>query len=590
MLHHLFENIVTANREKVALIYREQKMTYEELNIRANSVAYKLKKNGVGVGSKVALMVERSFEMVIGILAILKVGGVYVPIDPEYPTDRIRYILSDSAPILMLTTKNAISYPLNYGIKSIDINDAFSYDSDEHFCNLNIEMPDDALAYIIYTSGSTGNPKGVMVEHRNVVSLLKSVDFGFTSEDVWTMFHSISFDFSVWELFGAITTGASLVLIPNEIRNNFREYRRLLIDYEVTIINHTPSAFYSLQIEEQKYIEKQLSSITHVIFGGEKLIPSKLCEWKKKYPHMRLFNMYGITETTVHVTCKELSYEDLLSGISNIGVALPHLKVHLLDEQCNCVKVNEIGEICVEGDGVARGYVNNPTETENHFIKCLGDSKKTLYKSGDLARYLPNGDMEYIGRIDNQVKIHGYRIELEEIETYILQISEINEAVVIIEDNDEYNISMKVLYSAEVDIDEKFFSNYLLTKIPSYMVPRKFKRVMRFIRKENGKIDRKKMSDLYKETFLDNSQLPVEEIPFIQAEILNVISYNLFGEVNKVSVDDDFIDVGIDSLSFIKVIVALEKSFSFQFDDEFLLITEFPTVRTLVEYVEKKII
>jgi len=582
MLHHLFEEVAAQHPQEIALCYSNEEMTYEQLNVRSNQLAHELVFNGVAPYTNVAILMDRSFDMVIAILAVLKAGAAYVPIDPNYPKDRIAFIVEDSSTKIVLTNLKDRAQASNYGVSQIHVKDIFQQDES----NLNVNQSEDALAYIIYTSGSTGNPKGVMVEHRNVISLLNAVKFSFSSSDVWSLFHSISFDFSVWELFCSLLTGATLVIVPEEARKNFRLYRRLLIERKVTIANQTPSAFYSFQMEELKHPDKQLS-LTTVFFGGEKLEPMRLKEWKKRYPLTQLINMYGITETTVHVTHKKLGSENILSDASNIGVALAHLKIHLLNDAFLPVSNEEIGEIFVEGAGLARGYVNNPELTKEKFVEHPAISKNKLYRSGDLGRYLPNGEIEYIGRTDNQIKIRGYRIELEEIESKLKQYEGIQEVIVAAEAHGDSKVLI-AFYTCEVDLDTTSISEFLLTKLPSYMVPSIFRRVEEFIKMGNGKVDRNRIFEC-KEFKNTNSQLSTEGMSLLQKRILDIITTCFVEGSGNITMSSEFSDVGLDSLTFIQVIVALEEAFDFEFDDEVLLITGFPTVRSMVEYVESKV-
>ena len=559
-------------------------MTYGQLNAKANQLANKIMEIGTPIGSNIAILMDRSLEMVISILAILKSGCAYVPIDSEYPKAIINYIINDSCSYLVLTDAYSDLENINYyNVKNIE----------EHDINTNnpqLYIPDDALAYVIYTSGSTGSPKGVMIEHRNIINLFSSININFNSSDVWTLFHAISFDFSVWELFGALLTGGKLIIVPQNIRKNFREYRKLLIENNVTILNQTPSAFYSLQAEELKYKNKCLM-LKHIVLGGEKLNPIYLKEWKEKYNETRIINMYGVTETTIHATYKEINENDINLNISNIGNALPHLKIHLLNNNLNHVVAGEIGEIFIEGSALARGYINNQTLTSNNFIDCCEISTCKLYRSGDLGRYLPNGNIEYIGRVDNQVKIRGHRIELEGIETHINKLEEIKQSIVIVREVNETDKTLALLYISEKEINKTTILNYLSEKIPLYMMPSLFVRVESFHLTLNGKIDRKKAEEHLKHVTNDPTSIVSElKLNNIQKKAFDIIIANIDVNVlNNGLFNVDFPISGLDSITYIKIIVALEDELSFEFDDEMLKLSSFSNIKLMLEYIESKI-
>ena len=272
-----------------------------------------------------------------------------------------------------------------------------------------------------------------MIEHWNVVRLMFNdrMQFDFGEKDIWTMFHSFCFDFSVWEMYGALLYGGKLVIVPNLTAKDPKEYLRLLKKEGVTVLNQTPSAFYRLAQEEVNRKGKKLS-IRYVIFGGEALKPILLKTWKEKYPDTKLVNMYGITETTVHVTYKEIGWNEIEKDISNIGKPIPTLTAYVMGKNFRILPVGVAGELCVGGDGVGRGYLNKPELTAEKFVENPYMPEERLYRSGDMVRFLADGDMEYLGRIDNQVKIRGYRIELGEVESQLLKIKDIKEAAVIV--------------------------------------------------------------------------------------------------------------------------------------------------------------
>jgi len=557
-------------------------MTYEQLNIYANQIAHELIKKGVAYGDKVAILMDPSIDIVASIFAVLKSGAAYVPINPDYPEKMQNEIITGSDSKVLLTNSKSKATAYTH-IKTILVDSVIN----TNIGNPGFSFPQNALAYVIYTSGTTGYPKGVEIEHRNVISLLEAANYGFIPSDVWTLFHLINFDFSVWEIFGSLLTGASLVVIPDEIRRNVREFRKILIENEVTILNITPSAFYSLQLEELKHLNSQLF-IKRIIFGGESLAPIRLKEWKNKYPSTVFINMYGITETTVHVTYKELSECDIYSDINNIGQALTHLKIYLLNESLTPVLEGDVGEIFVEGAGLARGYLNNPALTEEKFFVCPGVSKNRLYRSGDLAQRLPSGDLAYLGRIDNQVKVRGHRIELEAIEKHLNQFDGIIQSIVIAHEISETDKILKAFYTSKSDIRFKDIANYLGAKLPSYMIPSVFVCVDGFPLTSSGKIDRKKVLEHETANYL---QCSVDnEMSLTQQKIFSTIT-GCFSEenLNNSPVSANLDITHLDSLNFIRVVVALEEEFGFEFDDEMMIVDSFSTIHSMIEYVESKI-
>ncbi|MGB3468874.1 MAG: amino acid adenylation domain-containing protein, partial [Cyclobacteriaceae bacterium] len=419
----IFEAQVSCNPENTALFFEGVEVSYRELDELSNQLAhYLIDTYHIEPDDLVGIMQDRSEWLVISILGVLKSGGAYVPIDPSHPKERIDFILQDTnckacldADELGRFRSARQNYPLT---------------------RVSAETTADNLAYVIYTSGSTGKPKGVLIEHGNVVRLFKNDEalFDFHDRDVWTLFHSYAFDFSVWELFGALLFGGKLVLIPRIVSQDSKAYLEVLEKEKVTVLNQTPSAFYSLQKEEEKW-EAGLS-VRYVIFGGEALSPGKLQSWHKRYPSCKLINMYGITENTVHTTYKEISAEDISLNRSNIGSAIPTVSCVVLDEHVNLVPAGVSGELYIGGSGVARGYLNRPSLTRERFIESPLAEGSRLYRTGDKVKQLANGDLEYLGRKDDQVKIRGYRIELGEIEHALSGHEQIGQAVVLAKENE----------------------------------------------------------------------------------------------------------------------------------------------------------
>ena len=442
-LHQLFEEQVERAPDATALVFEQQRLTYRELNARANQLARHLKTLGVGPETLVGMYMDRSIEMIIGILGILKAGGAYLPMDIVYPQDRVAFMLEDSqTPIVLTRQKFADRLPQTNSRQILCLDNNWMPFAQEQEDNLVSETTAENLAYVIYTSGSTGKPKGALITHYNVDRLFKATDqwFGFNEHDVWTFFHSYAFDFSVWELWGALLYGGTLVMVSYERSRNPEAFYQLLYEQHVTVLNQTPSAFRQLiRAEEALGVSEQLA-LRLIIFGGEALEMQSLQPWFEKHGDTmpQLVNMYGITETTVHVTYRPLTINDVKkSAGSVIGVPIPDLQVYILDQYQKLAPVGVAGEMHVGGNGVARGYLNRPELTQErflpNFLSIQPDAR--LYKTGDLARYLPNGDIEYLGRIDQQVKIRGFRIELGEIETALTSYPAIAEATVIVRED-----------------------------------------------------------------------------------------------------------------------------------------------------------
>ncbi|MGY4490645.1 amino acid adenylation domain-containing protein [Pseudomonas sp. TE3610] len=438
-LHRLFERQAARAPQAVALSSGTERLSYAQLNARANRVAHVLRSRGVGPQVLVGIAAERSFDLIVGLLAILKAGGAYLPLDPAYPAQRLTHMQQDSGIDLLLTQRELVGQlALVPGLEVICLDDAATFAGASED-NLESGPGADDLAYCIYTSGSTGNPKGVPVTHANVARLLQASqrDFRFGPSEVWTLFHSCAFDFSVWEIFGALTQGGRLVIVPYLTSREPQAFYRLLCDEGVTVLNQTPSAFRQL-IPFAVAAPAQALSLRHVIFGGEALEVGTLAPWFSHFgdQQVRLVNMYGITETTVHVTYRLLSQADLGRAGSPIGQPLADLQWYFLDDQMNPVPPGVAGELYIGGAGLARGYWRRPGLSAERFVaNPFGVPGSRLYRSGDLARYLADGAVEYLGRADHQVKVRGFRIELGEIEACLRQAPQVRDAVVLVGDD-----------------------------------------------------------------------------------------------------------------------------------------------------------
>lgn len=554
-LQEIFETQAAVTLDNTAVVFGSRTLTYRQLNEKANQLARLLRKKGVGPDQIVGIALYRSEYIVIGLLAILKAGGAYLPIDPGYPEDRIRYMLEDSGARLLITEADLVD-KWQLDIERIDIRDDVHYRGDADDLS-RVNTPSD-LAYIIYTSGSTGKPKGVMIEHRNVVRLLfnSRFDFSFSAKDTWTMFHSFCFDFSVWEMYGALLYGGKLVVVSKEEAMDTKAFLHILKKEGVTVLNQTPGAFYNLIDEELKAPDCALG-LRYVIFGGEALKPIMLKPFKEKYPETRLINMYGITETTVHVTYKEIDNTMIEKNISNIGRPIPTLRTYIVDKNLALQPIGIPGELCVSGDGVGRGYLNNAEFTNKKFVASPFGGHGKLYRSEDLARMLPTGEMEYLGRIDNQVKIRGFRIELGEVEYAMLQHPEIREAVVAAFETESGGKKLFAYYLSDREIPGAALRAYLHESLPDYMIPSFFTKLNEMPLTINGKIDKRKLPKRIEVPGDKERQYPKNDIEDVLLKIWCSVLH-----LDNISTDDDFFDLGGDSLTAIKMLSLLPESIS----------------------------
>ncbi|MES2888279.1 MAG: amino acid adenylation domain-containing protein [Pseudomonadota bacterium] len=506
LIHELFEHQVRLQPEAPALTHGPLTVSYGELNARANRLAQVLKANGVQPDQTVALCAQRSVGLVVGILAILKAGAAYVPLDPSYPSDRLAHALSDSGAQLLIHQAGSGHAGWAQGRLPVAIDAggrlllAPEVAPDVAAGNPhNPTLRADHAAYVIYTSGSTGQPKGVVVEHGHVTRLLQATQplFEFGAQDVWTLFHSFAFDFSVWELWGALLHGGRLVIVSADTARSPEAFYELVLEERVTVLNQTPSAFRPLiAAQARRGGEHRLRT---VIFGGEALVLQSLVPWfeRNSAEKTTLVNMYGITEITIHATHARITPAQCRSGVGSvIGAALSHLHLQILDPQGQPVALGEMGEIHVGGASVARGYLNQPELTASRFLSDPRDPRPgaRMYKTGDLARQHPDGQIEYLGRNDFQVKIRGHRIELGEIEATLLRHPGVQDAVVLARD-DPHAPGEKQLAAYCVGPAAKVVSGLALRafcqqSLAPHMVPSHFDWLERLPLTPNGKIDR----------------------------------------------------------------------------------------------------
>jgi amino acid adenylation domain-containing protein len=499
-LHQLFEAQAAQRPNAIALVYEGEQLSYAALNAKSNRLALKLRKQGVGPEVRVGIATERAMPLVVGLLAILKAGGAYVPLDPQYPAERLSYMIEDSGITMLLTQQHLID-----GLSARDGVQVLSLESLElEACsdeNLPALATPDNLAYVIYTSGSTGRPKGALLSHANVGRLLTATadEFNFGPDDVWTLFHSYAFDFSVWELFGSLCTGGRLVIVPYDISREPQAFHRLLCDEGVTVLNQTPSAF--RQLLPVACASERSLALRQVIFGGEALEVASLRPWFERFGDQQptLVNMYGITETTVHVTYRAIRLTDLDGKAqSPIGLPIRDLRWYLLDSQLQPVPVGVAGELYIAGAGLARGYHGRFGLTAERFVPSPFEASQRLYRSGDLARQRGDGSIDYLGRIDQQVKIRGFRIELGEIEAALLAQPGVRQAVLNVHNGDGGPQLCAYVVAEHTPHDPIAWRDHLRTALkvdlPDYMVPSHWLLLDALPLTGNGKLDRKALS------------------------------------------------------------------------------------------------
>ncbi|MBD0323430.1 MAG: amino acid adenylation domain-containing protein, partial [Aldersonia sp.] len=533
--------------DAVAVVFGADQLTYRELAGRANRLARRLIELGVGPESLVGVALPRSADLVVALLAVIEAGAGYVPLDPSYPQERIDYVLADSRPACVLSWRGREQ---DFGDTEVLELDALSLDrySDAPIgvAERTAVLLPDHVAYVIYTSGSTGRPKGVAVAHRNVVELLAGTEpvFGFGPDDVWTMFHSYAFDFSVWELWGPLLYGGRLVVVDYYTSRSPAQFLELLAREQVTVLNQTPSAFYQLvEADRAEHAQRELA-LRYVVFGGEALEPRRLRGWFGQRGDLacELVNMYGITETTVHVTHRRIGPADTAAA-SVVGRPIAGLRVYVLDDRLRPVPPNVPGEMYVAGGQLSRGYLGRPELTSVRFVADPFGSGARLYRSGDVARWTREGELEYLGRADDQVKIRGFRIELGEIEAAVSGLDGVGECAVVVRE-DVPGDRRLVAYVVPADAaapDSERLREQVAAALPAHMVPAAFVVLESIPLTVNGKLDRKALpAPVAQQREIRPPVTPVEQA--VAAAFAEVVG------VSRVGVDDDFFALGGNSL------------------------------------------
>jgi len=544
-IHSLFEDQVKKTPHNTAVVYEKSHLSYSDLNSRANALAAVIRGDKGLTDYPVGILIHPSIEMIIALLAVLKAGGAFVPLDPLYPVERIQYILKDSG-CTTLITGGKLGEKLNFSGQIINLDD-FSYGEKSDLDSLN--KPED-MAYIIYTSGSTGKPKGVVVEHRNLVNLVKwhNTYYEVTPKDRASKYASFGFDASVWEVFPYLLCGASLYIVNPEIKMDIEQLSNFFNNHKITV-----SFLPTLMCEQ--FLGRENPSLRLLLTGGDKLKTSMI-------PSFRLENNYGPTECTVVSTSFRV---DKIYRNIPIGKAISHMQAYILDEHSRICPVFVPGELCMAGAGLARGYHNNPGLTAEKFKTFPDLPGKRLYRTGDLARWLPDGNIEFLGRIDEQVQIRGNRVEPGEIEAALMLHEHIKEAVVLAREDTNGHYYLGAYYVADREIGISVLREFMASTLPSFMIPSYFVHLTEMPVTPNGKIDKKALPE--PEDTMDTGEIyiaPRNE----REELINEIWQDVLG-IEKIGINDNFFDLGGDSLKAIQVYSRLSQDYDISVNDIF---------------------
>uniref|UniRef100_UPI001C4DDCD2 non-ribosomal peptide synthase/polyketide synthase n=1 Tax=Rhodococcus qingshengii TaxID=334542 RepID=UPI001C4DDCD2 len=548
-----FDRAAAEFGDRIAVRFGDESLTYAELSVRSNRLARRLIALGCGPETLVAVALPRSADLVVALLAVVQSGAGYLPVDPSYPSDRIEFMLADAAPVCAISwSERELVLPAGLPVVDIDTVDLSEFDGSVVTDADRVSpLRTSNVAYVIYTSGSTGRPKGVQVPHTTVAKLFANTEgvYGFDESDVWTMFHSYAFDFSVWELWGPLLYGGTLVVVDYVTSRSPEQFLELLAAERVTVLNQTPSAFYQLAESDRLASESGQAAellLRWVVFGGEALELRRLSDWygRRGDSAPTLVNMYGITETTVHVSHRVLDAAMAAdASASVVGQAISGLQVFVLDTRLAPVPVGVAGEMYVSGVQLARGYLGQSGLTSTRFVASPFAAGEVLYRTGDVASWNSAGDLEYLGRADDQVKIRGFRIEIGEIESAVLaDVSVAQTAVVVREDSPgDQRLVAYVVPAAGVSVSVEDVRTSVGSLLPEYMVPSAFVVLDAIPLTVNGKLDRRALP-------APSLQVAVFRAP---TSVVEEVVAQTFADVlgaERVGLDDDFFALGGNSL------------------------------------------
>ncbi|MCJ8174436.1 amino acid adenylation domain-containing protein [Clostridium botulinum] len=576
-IHELFEAQVERAPNNIAVVFEDKKLTYRELNERSNSIARVLRDKGVKADSIVGIMVERSLEMIVGIMGILKAGGAYLPIDPNYPKERIEYMLKDSESKILLS-KHDLVQTIEFDGHIGDLYDEILFSKDSS--NLYKINNSTNLAYIIYTSGTTGKPKGAMIEHKSLVNRLNWMQkkYPISEKDTILQKTTYTFDVSVWEILWWSLVGAKVCMLSPNAEKDPMKIIETIDKYEVTTMHFVPSMLdVFLYCVEKNRNNINLSSLRQVFSSGEALNFKQVSTFYKEFENgKKLINLYGPTEATIDVSYFDCDNDG--RKVIPIGKPIDNTKLYILKNQ-ELVPIGATGELYIAGDGLARGYVNREELTAKKFVDNPFEPGRKMYKTGDLARWLPDGNIEFLGRIDNQVKIRGFRIELGEIQNRLLQHESIKEAVVLVKENKEKEKYICAYVVSEGALEELNLKSYLKETLPEYMVPAYFVELEKMPVTTNGKLDRRALPEPSLDATLTEYEAPRNKVEENLAEIWSEVL-----GVEKVGINDNFFDLGGHSLKATMLMSKIHKKLNKEVPLKELF--KSPTIKELSNYIE----
>ncbi|WP_439846177.1 surfactin non-ribosomal peptide synthetase SrfAB [Bacillus spizizenii] len=571
-VHQVFEEQAQRTPASTAVVYEGAELTYRQLNTAANRLARKLVEQGLQKGETAAIMNDRSAETVVGMLAVLKTGAAYVPLDPALPEDRLRFMAEDSSIRMVLAGKSYTeqAHQLQVPVLTLDI----GFEECEAADNLNLPSAPSDLGYIMYTSGSTGKPKGVMIEHKSILRLVKNAGYvPVHEEDRMAQTGAVSFDAGTFEVFGALLNGAALYPVKKETLLDAKQFAAFLREQRITTMWLTSPLFNQLAAKDAG----MFGTLRHLIIGGDALVPHIVSKVKQASPSLSLWNGYGPTENTTFSTSFLIDRE--FSGSIPIGKPIGNSTAYIMDEQQRLQPIGAPGELCVGGIGVARGYVNLPELTEKQFLEDPFRPDERIYRTGDLARWLPDGNIEFLGRIDNQVKVRGFRIELGEIETELNMAEHVTEAAVIIRKNEADENEICAYFTADREVSVSWLRKTLSQSLPDYMVPAHLIQMDSLPLTPNGKINKKELPAPQSEAVQPEYAVPETESEKKLAEIWE----GILGV--KAGVTDNFFMIGGHSLKAMMMTAKIQEHFHKEVPIKVLF--EKPTIQELALYLDE---